>query len=446
MNFSDLKKRVIDPGLCTHCGTCAALCKSIEMQETRRGPLPICDDPSTPLEDSVWQACPGRGIPYATLNQETFGKLPEQWLIGNVEKTFVGYSANEDVRRIGASGGVITQVLLYLLEKGMIQGAITLKHGTPEPWLARPVIATSAQEILAGAQSVYAPIPVNAILSEIETFDGEVALVGLPDQIASIRKLQALGHPSVEKIKYLLGPYVGINMYSGAVMRFARSNGIKTKEEIAEVRYRDGEWPGYLRITSKSGKTVKAEKFYYNYLLPFYITRSTLYSIDFANDFTDISVGDAWNPTYEKVGKGFAVIAARNQKALDILLAMQKEGYLDLEEKPVAEAMNMHGHMFDFKKRGAFIRMGFRRMLGRKVPDYEIKPRNLGPSRYLVEFVISGVILVCSNRLAQSVLGLIPIGPMGKFFNISRKTWKNLSKPTKRKGLLNQDYTVLSSK
>ena len=445
MNFCDLKNRVIDPGLCTHCGTCAALCDGIEMKETRRGPLPICEDLSTPIDDAIWQACPGRGIHYAGLNKKTFGKLPEQWLIGNVEKTFVGYSAKEEVRRIGASGGVITQILLYLLEKKRIQGAITLKQGSPEPWLARPIIATSAQEILDGAQSVYAPIPVNTILSKLEQFDGDVALVGLPDQIASIRKLQALGHPSVKKIKYLLGPYVGINMYSGAVMRFARSSGIKTKEEIEEVRYRDGEWPGYLRVTSKSGKTVKAEKFYYNYLLPFYITRSTLYSIDFANDFTDISVGDAWNPTYENVGMGFAVVVARNNKGLDLLQDMQKEGYLTLDEKPVTEVMNMHGHMFDFKKRGAFIRMGFRRMVGRKVPDYGIKPRNLGAARYLVEFVISGVILVCSNRLAQSVLGFIPIGPMGRFFNFSRKTWKNLSKPAKRKGLLHQEYTIVDA-
>lgn len=446
MDFRDLKKRVIDPGLCTHCGTCVALSENLSMEETPRGPLPVASDPSATIPDAAWQACPGKGIHYAKLNEEVFGKLPEHWLIGNVVNTYVGYSAKEDIRRIGASGGVITQVLLYLLEKGLIQGAVVLKQGFPKPWLAMPVIATSAEEIIAGAQSVYAPIPVNTILSEVEKFKGDIALVGLPDQIASIRKLQELKHPSVKTIKYLIGPYVGINMYSDAVMRFARSNGIKTKAEIREVKYRDGEWPGYLRITSTDGRTVKAEKFYYNYLLPFYITRSTLYAMDFANDFTDISVGDAWNPTYEKEGKGFAVIVARNPKGRDILQAMKTEGYLALDEKPIAEVMNMHGHMFDFKKRGAFIRMNFRKLIGKKVPDYGIKPKNLGLPRYLVEFVISGVILLCSNRLAQFVLGFIPIEPMGKFFNVSRKTWKSLSKPAKRKGLQDQEYTVLDTK
>ena len=52
------------------------------------------------------------------------------------------------------------------------------------------------------------------------------------------------------------------------------------------------------------GKILKAEKFYYNYLIPFYITKGSLLSIDFCNELTDISVGDAWHPKYEKQGKG----------------------------------------------------------------------------------------------------------------------------------------------
>ncbi len=443
MNFIDLKRQVIDAGICTHCGTCVGLENKLSFRDTSHGPLPSSTEQDLEIDDIIYYACPGKGLNYAELNKFFFGELPHNWLIGNFEQSYVGYSQKDEIRFAGASGGVITQILIYLLKQDLIQGAVVLRHGKPKPWLAEPIIATTEKEILDASQSVYAPVPVNTILKELTSFKGNIAFVGLPDQVSSIRQLQQMGHHSVKNIRYILGPYVGINMYSSAVLKFARSNGIKDPESIAEVKYRDGEWPGYLRITDHKGKTVKAEKFYYNYLLPFYITRSTLYSIDFANDLADISVGDAWNPIYEKEGKGFAVVVGRNKTATDLLEKMKQEGYLALDEKSLEEVLNMHGHMFDFKKRGAFVRMRFRSILGRKIPDYGIQPVRLGLTRYLVEIVIFGSIILCSNRVARWLLGFIPVGFIGRFFNFSRKSWKNMSKPTKRKGLLNQEYKIL---
>jgi len=442
MKFSELQKNVIKAGLCTHCGTCAGLDNRILMKDSRHGPVPVSEQKDFVLTTGIDSACPGAGINYALLNKSIFGKYPENWLIGNLKKVYIGFSRNDEIRMKGTSGGIITQIVLYLLEKDLIKGAVVLKHGIPKPWLAKSFIATTRKEIIEASQSVYAPIAVNEILSSLSSFDGPLAFVGLPDQVASIRQLQTLKHPSVKNIQYVLGPYVGINMYATAVLKFAHTKGIKDSSLIKDVRYRDGEWPGYLRITLDNGKTIKAEKFYYNYLLPFYITRSTLYSIDFANDLTDISVGDAWSPKYEKLGKGFAVVIGRNEKAVDLLSKMKSEGYLELEEKDPEEILNMHGHMFDFKKRGAFVRMRFRRLFGRKIPEYDIEPKNMGLSRYLVEMIISGVIILCSNRVARGILGFIPVGLIGWFFNLCRKGWKNISKPTKRKGLMNQEYCI----
>ncbi len=120
---------------------------------------------------------------------------------------------------------------------------------------------------------------------------------------------------------------------------------------------------------------LRAEKFYYNYLIPFYITRSTLLSVDFTNELTDISVGDAWHPDYEKLGQGFSVVVARTEKGENLLREMQAVGVFALEETTVERALSMHGHMIDFKKRGAFIRMGWRRTLGQRVPEYGYRPR-----------------------------------------------------------------------
>jgi coenzyme F420 hydrogenase subunit beta len=445
-NFRKLVTEVIKPGLCTHCGTCAGLSNgNIEMQYKKLTPYPVLVNKHADLNDLIYDCCPGKGYNYVNVTENTFHKKPDNWITGVVEKAGVGYSKNDDIRLLGASGGVITQTLLYLLETGKIDGAVVVKLGIEAPWKAKAIIATTPEEIRACAQSVYAPVPVNSILSETENFNGKLAYVGLPDQVAVIRQLQSKKHPSVKNIEYILGPYVGINMYQDSLLSFLKSHGYKSFDDIKELKYRDGEWPGYLSVKTHDGKILKAEKFYYNYLLPFYITKYTKYAIDFANDFTDISVGDAWNPKYEGIGKGFAVVVGRTGKGSELITEMQEKGLLAFEEQKMDELASMHGHMFDFKKRGAFIRMRFRRFLFKKTPDYNILPEKTAFSRVMVELFISSVMAVCSTRLSRKLIQYIPIPVLGKMFNFIRIRWKTISKPAKRKGLLNQNYKLNTS-
>ena len=440
-----LQEKVVAAGLCTHCGTCAGLAQGqVAMQQTLRGPLPE-QLPSSQihLDERAWAACPGKGVDYPGLYQHLFGRLPENWLIGCYQRTYVGYAGSEDVRRAGASGGLITQTLLYLLETGKIDGAVVVQQGRTVPYLAEAVIATTREEILAGAQSVYQPVSVNAILGEMAGFNGRLAYVGLPDQVASLRELQRQGHPAALKVDYVLGPYVGTNMYLEAIASYLRANGVNSLNEIAELKYRDGEWPGYLMIRLKNGRVFKAEKFYYNYLIPFFITKHTLLSVDFTNELTDISVGDAWHPRFEAKGEGFSAVVARTEKGEALLQEMAAAGTAVLEETTLEDALSMHGHMIDFKKRGSFIRLDWRKKAGKRVPQFGYRPVEMPVSRKLVEVVISSIFTVCATPLSRKIVEHIPLTIIGPLFDTLRKTWKNLSKPTKRKGLGNVDFEII---
>lgn len=443
--FQRLKAQVIDAGLCTHCGTCVALSQgTLQMCATAAGPLPTAvTDPSlVQLSPLAYEACPGKGIHYPAACQHLFGRQPENWLVGCYQKAYIGYSAVSEIRRRGASGGVITQTLVYLLESGRIDGAVVLRLGRPKPWLAEPIIARSADEIIAASQSVYAPAPVNTIFAEMETFDGRLAYVGLPDQVAALRCLQRAGHAGANKVEYVLGPYVGTNMYLGAIESYLRTHGIHTLEEIAELKFREGEWPGHLYIRTRSGHILTVEKFYYNYLIPFYITYSSLTAVDFTNELTDISVGDAWHPRYEAQGGGFSVVIARSTQAEEMLQAMAQAGLVTLEEIPINEALAMHGHMLDFKKRGAFIRLGWRQALGRPVPDYGYHPVAIPLSRRVVEVVIVSLFWVCGTVVARRLVELVPLRLIGPLFDLLRKAWKRFSRPVKRKGLAAIQFEV----
>jgi coenzyme F420 hydrogenase subunit beta len=443
--YAQLQREVIDAGLCTHCGTCVGVSDGrLQMKSTSYGPLPApTTAASPPLPEIAYTACPGREIDYPAAFQAHFGALPENWLLGPARQTFIGYAADAATRRGGASGGVITQTLLYLLENGRIDGAVVVQMGDPKPWLARPIIAATPEQIRAASQSVYQPVPVNVILPEMDAFNGRLAYVGLPDQVAALRRLQREGHPAANKVDYVLGPYVGTNLYLGAIESYLRSNGVSGLEEITDLQYRAGEWPGYLQIKLRSGRVLRAEKFYYNYLIPFYLTRGSLTAVDFTNELTDISVGDAWHPRYEEQGAGFSVVVARSGKGEALLDDMAGAGVVHLDPVPPDEALSMHGHMLDFKKRGAFIRLGWLAERGLPTPNYGYHPAHIGRGRRLVEAVIVTLFWICGAPWARRLVEFVPLGIIGPLFNVLRKSWKRLSKPVKRKGLGGNEYEVV---
>ena len=432
-----LQAEVVAPGLCTHCGTCAGLSNgTLAMRPTSAGPLPYrLEGGPNEMPAAAFEACPGKGINYPELCAAVFGRQPDNWLIGCWRKVYIGFSNTPEVRRAGASGGVITQTLIHLLKSGLVDGAVVVRQGRPRPWEAEPFIATTVAEIMESTQSVYAPVPVNSILPQMEQFAGRLAYVGMPDHVASLRKLRMLGHEGAQKVDYILGPYFGTGMYFGAIESFLRSNKVDSIEEVTELRYREGEWPGYLQVKTRTGKVIRAEKFYYNYLIPFYVTRSSLMSVDFSNELADISVGDAWHPKYEQQGQGFSVVVARSERGEALLDSMCEQGALDLQETSLQEALSMHGHMLDFKKRGAFIRMGWRKATGKAVPDYGYRPLDIPLMRKFAELFIASVFALCATRPARRLVEFIPLGVLGPTFNQLRKAWKRLSKPTKRQGL-----------
>jgi coenzyme F420 hydrogenase subunit beta len=436
-SFLRIESEVIDAGLCTHCGTCVGLSGgTLQMRSGPSGPLPVAmPGVQVRLDSIAYDACPGKGINYPAAYHDVFGAYPQNWLIGPYRRVFVGNSRVPEIRRRGASGGIITQTLVYLLENGQIDGAVVLRQGWPKPWQAGPIIAQTAGEIMAASQSVYVPTPVNTILAEMEVFDGRLAYVGLPDQVASLRQLQKLGHRGALNVDYVVGPYVGTSMYFGAVVSYLRSNGVRDLNDVTELSYREGEWPGYLQVQTRSGAMLRIKKFYYNYLIPFYITQSSLLAVDFTNELTDISVGDAWHPRYEKRGGGFSVVVARSEKGEGLLTAMRQEGFLALEEIALEEALSMHAHMLDFKKRGTFIRLGWLKVRGKRVPDYGYQPTSIPLSRKLVELIIVSILGICRTRFSRRLVEWIPVGVIGPLFDVLRRAWKKVSKPVKRKGL-----------
>lgn len=437
---------VISTGNCTHCGACAGLNPTlIGLEETRSGPLPKLLREIQPSDqaglDLAHAICPGRGIPFA----ELFDWLGRDWqsrLMGPYLRLYTGHATDPVVRRQAASGGILSRVLIELVESGRVSAAILIRQGVPTPERASPVIARSREEILASAQSVYAVTPMLDILPRLEDVPGRLAFVGLPDQVAALRMLQAAGHPTALRFDFIAGPYTGTNMYHGAVRAFLRAQGVADSVAIESLKWRAGEWPGYLEVKTAGGGVYRAEKFYYNYLIPFYISLACQLTPDFTNELTDLSVGDAWSPKFEKMRGGHSVVAARSPLAVDVLSSLAERGEIQLEPIDEASALAMHGHMLDFKKRGSFIRIERRRRRGIPAPEFGYRPAEIPLARRIVEMVISGSFAIGRLSLAKRTVEALPLALVGRVFNMLRKSWKGISKPAKRKGLASAEFVL----
>lgn len=428
-------KRVIKAGLCSSCGLCVSLDRSgkSRLLDTDTGPMPLLSAEADFALDPR-KYCPGLGIDYAALYISHYGAYPANWLMGPYEELYIGYSKDAEIRAQASSGGVLTQVLVHLLSSGLVDAVVLAKQGVPRAHLARAVVLEDVDEIRACAQSIYSPVAMLELLLSLDPAK-RYAITLLPDAAAVLRKLQADGLPQACAIKYVLGPYTGTQIYPMALKYFFKALRIKDFSELAYLKWRAGEWPGYLEMKSKQGRLVRSRKIYYNFLIPFYITQSSRLGIDFANEFCDLSVGDAWSPAYEAKGLGFSVVAARNAEMQKILSDLSAADKLHLEPISWEEAGAMHGHMLDFKKRGSFIRMHWRQLWGRDVPLYSIVPQSIALSRYLVEMVNIALFAMAGTTLARSLLQLFPEPVLGPIFNALRLKWKALSKPAKRKGL-----------
>jgi coenzyme F420 hydrogenase subunit beta len=437
MSVKKLKefKKIMNSHLCNRCGSCVGLSDGAIVFKDKEGKYypQLVKDLTEQTLSRVYGACSGKYFDFEYYRKRFYdGAKHFHYYTGPYEKIGIGFSTNPELRLNGASGGVLTSILIFLLEKGMIDGAVTLRMSREKPWLIEAFIATTRDEIIESAQSKYSISSVNDILNKIQDFKGKLAYIGLPPQVQSIRKLQDVNDPSVKNINYIFGPFYGNTLHFSSIRSLLRSYGEKDYTQIKKLYFRYGEWPGNMRIEMASGRVIELKKFHANYLIPFHILRNSLFCTDLANEFTDISGGDAWAPEYEERGKGFSLIISRTEQGERLLQQMIDDGWIKFDEISEDEAITMHSHGYDLKKRGAFIRIKLRRLFGKPVPDYGYTLKDFPFTRYLMEVVISILFLLLSTSIARWIVERFSPSFVGGIFEKARITWKNSTFKIKR--------------
>lgn len=322
---------VVKEGLCTGCGTCVGLCPvdAVQMVIDRKKGIyipEIADEKCTECGLCV-KVCPGHEVDFKRLNQEIFDKQPEDVLLGNYVNCYTGHATDQNIRYNSSSGGLVTALLIFALEQGMINGALVTRMKRDKPLEPEPFIARTREEIIEASGSKYCPVPANiALKGIIKAKKGEkFAVVGLPCHIHGVRKAEINSNQLKERIILHVGILCGGTSSFIGVKNVLNNMGINS--DIREVNFRGMGWPGSFCVKLNNGK-IKSMPYNKSWLIWSLFTPSRCrYCLDGMAELSDISCGDAWLPEIiiNKDNIGESIIIARNEKSDRLLKETLKE-------------------------------------------------------------------------------------------------------------------------
>lgn len=358
--------------MCTNCGICEDICpkKGIFIQRKNGELRPTADDNICNKCGKCLKVCPGIGIDFKKYQQYIEGTRVDKY-IGNYIGLHTGYSLQNDIRFHSASGGMVSQFLLYLLEKKIIDGAVVTgyedDHITPYSY-----IANNKEDIIKAKSSKYCPVALNKIGNEIARKEsGKFVIVGLPCHVQGFRKRMLIDRKLKERVIGLFSIYCSSERTYNAQDYIFQHYDIR-KESIDYFSYRDNGCLGNLVVNAKNKHiSVPYTQFYGPMLRSFFKPHRCLTCIDHYGELADVSFGDIHIAPYDQDHIGISSWITRSDYWEDLFKDAEHEGYIKMDDVDADTLNRSQKAMLLPKKRRAKAVMNMDRLLGRKVPQYD---------------------------------------------------------------------------
>lgn len=397
--FKQLEQEIINKGLCTYCGTCVGICPTQTIQpvnEQIRNTLDSCVNCN--LCNKV---CPGDEFDFKKFQNTLFSDSDIHYsdAIGSYRQIYRGYSTDENIRRESSSGGVITQILLFLLENNDIDCAIVCD--IPESQSTAEVkVFNTQKQLLHASGSKYILSATNAVLHDIVKTRKRCAYVGLPCQIHGLNK----AFEEIPQLRSLvvmtIGLFCGFNMSAQGTAFLQRKSGIPISQ-ITEINYRK-------KVSGSTGFYIKGKhsdffvpKHGYTFLNLFFSPKRCLLCYDYASEFADISVGDAWEHS-----NGWSRIIARTDLGNSIVQKMQASHALFLENSSTDDIFHTQKSILKHKKQDFWIRKKVFRIFPRYNID-NLTPR-LSMKQKMHGYIMLFILIIGHSHIGHFFLNIMP--------------------------------------
>ncbi len=290
---------VVAPGKCVSCGMCVVVCpfNCLEYKEEKPNLINECK-----VCGICPQACPQYEWSQSKAENFVFGrerKAEEEF--GVYRRLVVAQAKDNKILKVCQDGGVVTTLLLFALENGLIDGAIVSGISEEKPFYPIPKLATNSKQILECAGTKYSYSPnILALAEGIKQKKASMAFVGTPCQIHAIRKMQMTGLKRyTAPLKFLIGLMCSECFnYEGLMEKHIRETLGINLNGIRKMNIK-----GKMLVTTETGvQTIPLAD------VKQYARKSCRFCDDFSSEFADISTGglglDGWTFTIIRTEKG----------------------------------------------------------------------------------------------------------------------------------------------
>ena len=371
MKPSPVLKRVVDGGLCSGCGGCAAIApKSVCMGITEKGflrPRQLAE--VTPdREGRIADCCPGTGLTQAPGDRE------DHPLWGPFVEIRSGYSSNPALRHHASSGGGLSAILTHLLRSGTVDAVLQTAAASSLPIGNQNVVSTTAEDIFAAAGSRYAPSAPLAGLDGVLAEKRRFAFVGKPCDVAALRIMGRTDARISERFPVMVSFFcAGVPSLFGA-RKILEKMGVD-EGDVTAFKYRGDGWPGFATATLRDGS--RREMSYsdsWGGILSNHVQLRCRICPDGTGGFADIACADAWEtdekgyPRFEE-RDGVSLIVSRTWKGETIVKQAIDAGELVAEISMADQIYDMQPGQRQ-RRQLTLPRVLAMRLMGRPIPVY----------------------------------------------------------------------------
>jgi len=201
--WRELFHEVVATNLCTGCAACVMACpRDVLEYDHSETYHPFNVELSTAADDCVHgqrgcdictRACPRFRDWEVECDQALFGRARQADEVSGIRRgVFLCRAADPEVLEAAQDGGLVSALLIWGLETGRVEGALTSRLSTSRLWDGEPFLATTRTEVLeaAGSRYTYAATPLAMAEAERRGLK-RLALVGMSCQASINGTLQA---------------------------------------------------------------------------------------------------------------------------------------------------------------------------------------------------------------------------------------------------------------
>lgn len=288
--------------------------------------------------------------------------------LGPVAGIWEGHATDPEIRHRGASGGVITALSLFCLEREGMHGVLHTGADPDAPLRNATRLSTTRDELLQCTGSRYATASVCDSLHLFDSAQGPCVFVGQPAEVTALRKAQQILPDLDRQVGVTISFFCAGSPSSQGTTDLLRSHEINP-DLVEQLRYRGLGWPGNFSVKLKGESGFRALSSYRESWG--YLQRYRPYSVylfpDGLGEDADIACGDPWYREPVDGDEGSSLVLARSERGLSLVAAAERAGYIQMKEANVRQVATSQRNLI--RKRGAIWgRIATMRLMGLPAP------------------------------------------------------------------------------